>query len=79
MTYKIISTRQVEEILFTTVEYDFNGVIVTTEVANYMPQSSNDIEQNIINRSESELIRLNAILNIPNIIDGIVIGEIKSL
>ena len=38
MTYKILSTRQIDEILFTTVEYNFDGNITTIEVAHFMPK-----------------------------------------
>ena len=79
MTYRITSTRQVDETLFTTVEYSFDGVIVTTEVAHFMPKSEEEITQNIINRAASEVARMEAAATVAALIEGIVIGEEKPI
>lgn len=75
MTYTILSTNQIEESLFTTVEYNFDGTIVTVEVAHFMPKDTDEITQNIIKRAASEIARLNAKVLIPSIIDELIIGE----
>ena len=79
MTYKIISTRQVDATLFTTVEYNFDGNIVTIEIAHFMPNNTEEINANIVARAESELVKINAVLNISSLIPNIIIGEEKSL
>lgn len=79
MTYKILSTSQMAETLFTTVEYNFDGTIVTTEVAHFMPNTEAEIEQNITNRAESEMIRIQAAITIATLVESIVIGEEKSI
>jgi hypothetical protein len=79
MTYRIISTRQVDETLFTTVEYSFDGVIVTIEVAHFMPKSEEEITQNIIKRAASEVARMEAATTVAALIEGIVIGEEKPI
>lgn len=79
MTYTIISTRQIDESLFTTVEYNFDGTIVTTEVAHFMPKSEEEIAQNIINRAASELARMGAAATVAALIGDIVIGEEKPI
>jgi hypothetical protein len=79
MTYKITSTRQIEETLFTTVEYNFDGTIVTTEVAHFMPKTEAEIEQNIINRAASEIARIEAAATITTLVETIVIGEEKPI
>jgi lactam utilization protein B len=79
MTYKILSTSQVAETLFTTVEYNFDGTIVTTEVAHFMPKTEEEITQNIINRAESEVARIQASSTIATLVEFIVIGEEKSI
>jgi len=79
MTYKILFTRQVDETLFTTVEYHFDGSIVTTEVAHFMPKTEEEITQNIINRAESEMIRIQASSTIATLVENIVIGEEKPI
>ena len=79
MTYKILSTSQVAETLFTTVEYNFDGTIVTTEVAHFMPKTEEEITQNIINRAESEVVRIQASSTIATLVESIVIGEEKSI
>jgi hypothetical protein len=79
MTYKILSTSQVAETLFTTVEYNFDGTIVTIEVSHFMPKSEEEITQNIINRAESEIIRIDAANTIATLVENIVIGEEKPI
>ena len=79
MTYKITATRQIEEILFTTVEYNFDGDIVTTEVAHFMPNTEEEITQNIISRAASELVKIEAATTITTLIGSIVIGEEKPI
>ena len=79
MTYKILSTRQVAETLFTTVEYNFDGNIVTTEVAHFMPKTEEEITQNIVNRAESEVARMEASSTIATLVESIVIGEEKPI
>ncbi len=79
MTYKIISTRQVKETLFTTVEYNFDGTIVTIEVAHFMASSTQEIESNISNRAASELVRIQAEELIINLLPTISINEEKNI
>jgi len=79
MTYKIISTRQIDESLFTTVEYNFDGTIVTTEVAHFMPKTEEEITQNIINRASSEVARIEATTTIATLVENIVLGEEKPI
>lgn len=57
MNYKILARRS-EETVFTTVEYDFDGEIVTVEVAHFMPQSEEDITLGIENRAITEQRRM---------------------
>ena len=79
MTYKILSTRQVDETLFTTVEYNFDGTIVTTEVAHFRPKTEEEITQNIINRAASEVARMEAATTVATLIGSIVVGEEKPI
>lgn len=79
MTYKILSTSQVAETLFTTVEYNFDGTIVTTDVAHFMPKTEEEITQNIVNRAESEVVRIQASSTIASLVESIVIGEEKPI
>ena len=79
MTYKILSTSQVAETLFTTVEYNFDGPIVTTDVAHFMPKTEEEITHNIIIRAESEIVRIQASSTIATLVESIVIGEEKSI
>ena len=79
MTYKILSTRQADITLITTVEYNLDGTIVTTEVPHFMPKSQEEIEQNIINRATSEVARLQAEQEIANLIPSLPINEEKPI
>jgi hypothetical protein len=79
MTYKILSTRQVDITLFTTVEYNFNDVIHTIEIPHFMPKSQAEIEQNIINAAQSELERLQALNDIQSLVPTLPINEEKPI
>jgi type III secretion system FlhB-like substrate exporter len=79
MTYKILSSRQADITLITTVEYNLDGTIVTTEVPHFMPKSQAEIEQNIINRASSEVARLQAEQEIANLIPSLPINEEKPI
>jgi hypothetical protein len=57
MNYKILD-RRTEQTVFTTVEYDFDGRIVTVDVAHFMPESEQDIITGIENRAVTEQKRL---------------------
>jgi uncharacterized FAD-dependent dehydrogenase len=79
MTYKILSTRQIEETLITTVEYSFDNEIVVVDVPHFMPQNSQVIIQNIVNRAETEITKFNAMQLIPSIIGELIIGEVNAI
>jgi hypothetical protein len=79
MTYKILSSRQADITLITTVEYNLDGTIVTTEVPHFMPKSQEEIEQNIINRAASEMARIQAEQEIANLIPSLPINEEKPI
>jgi hypothetical protein len=79
MTYKIISTRQFNETLITSVEFNFDGKLHIVDIPHFMPNSQEDIEQTIINASQSELAKLQAIENIESIVSNLVINEIKTI
>jgi len=68
MTYKIISKRQTDDTLFITVEYNFNGTILTIEVPHFQPQSVKEVITGIVNRGASEERKLHAAKIIENII-----------
>jgi type III secretion system FlhB-like substrate exporter len=79
MTYKILSSRQADITLITTVEYNLDGTIITVEVPHFMPKSQAEIEQNIINRASSEVARLQAEQEIANLIPSLPINEEKPI
>jgi len=79
MTYKILSTRQVGETLFTNVEYTFPTKTITVEVAHFMPDTTQDITTNIINRGVSELTKITYEAAIAALIPSILINEINNL
>jgi hypothetical protein len=79
MTYKITSTRQADITLFTTVEYNFDGVLHTIEIPHFMPKTEADIEQKIINGAQSELARLQALNDIQSLIPTLPINEEKPI
>ena len=60
MTYKIIATRLAGETIVSTVEYNFDGTIVTVEVPHFMRKTLEEIDAEIVNRAASELVRIQA-------------------
>lgn len=79
MTYKILSTSTLDETITTTVEYNFDGTIITVDIPHFMPQSEGDIETGILNRATSEKRKLEAIELNKTILVSIVIGEEKPI
>lgn len=61
MQYKIKSVTRNEETVTTNVEYNFNGTIVTIDVAHFAPLNVAEVKQSIKNRGLSEKAKLNAI------------------
>jgi hypothetical protein len=67
MTYKILSTRQIENTLFTTVEYNFDFGIKEIEIPHDSPDTSSD-----------EAFQANVEQNIKNVADSLIAKEIKT-
>lgn len=61
MTYTILSTEQIEETIFTEVEFDFDGVKVECKIPHFMPGSKQEVLNGIENRMISEKRKLDAI------------------
>jgi len=79
MTYKILSTSTLDETITTTVEYNFDGTLVTVDIPHFMPQNESDIETGILNRAMSELRKLDATQFNKTLLLNIPIGEEKSI
>ncbi len=79
MTYKILSTIQQDAILFTEIEYDFDGKIVTVEVAHFNPQNTEEIENNIVNRAATELQKIQIVEQLNNLLPSIELNQAKDI
>jgi hypothetical protein len=79
MTYKILSTSTLDETITTTVEYNFDGTIITVDIPHFMPQSESDIETGILNRAVSEKRKLEATELNKTLITNIIVGEEKPI
>jgi len=75
MTYKILNTQANGENITTTVEYNFDGTLVTVDVIHFMPTNESDIEVGILNRAASEKRKVDAIELNKTLVSSIVIGE----
>lgn len=61
MSYKILSTRTLDETLFTTVKYTLQDETeITVEVSHFAPKTKQDIIDGIENREVSEQNKYNA-------------------
>ena len=67
MTYKILSTRQLEETLFTLVEFTFDFGIQEVDIPHYFPDTSSD-----------EAFNANIEQNIKNVADSLIAKQVKS-
>jgi len=67
MTYKILSTRQIKETLFTTIEFTFDFGIEIVEIPHFYPETISD-----------EAFQVNIEQNIKIVADALVAKEIKS-
>ena len=72
MEYIINSTRQENEIVITNVTMTLDsGDIITCDIAHYLPQNLDEIQNNIVNRSISEQFKINTIKSLENLIQQI--------
>lgn len=78
-TYKIISTRQSLETVYTLVEYNYDGEVVTVEIAHFAPQTVADIEQGILNRGVTELQRLQYLKSIGQVLTSLELNVEKPI
>lgn len=67
MTYKILSTRQLEGTLFTLVEFTFDFGIKEVDIPHYFPDTSSD-----------EAFQANIEQNIKNVADSLIAKEVKA-
>jgi hypothetical protein len=76
MEYIINSTSQENEVIITNVTMTLDsGSIVTLDIPHFLPKSFEEINQNIINRSITEQMRLDSLNNLSNIISQIPINQ----
>jgi hypothetical protein len=77
MEYIINSTTQENEVIITNVTMTLDsGSIITIDIPHFLPKSFEEINQNIINRSITEQIKLDALNNLSNIILQIPLNQI---
>jgi len=68
MTYKILSSRTTTDgAFFTSVEYNIDGQLYTTEVVTNLPTSTDVIIESIKNFAKSEKFKKDALLNLPTL------------
>ena len=76
MEYIINSTSQENEVIITNVTMTLDsGSTITLDIPHFLPKSFEEINQNIINRSISEQIKLDALNNLSNIMSQIPLNQ----
>lgn len=78
-TFKILSTRQIDELLYTEVEFNFDGELVLIDIGHSAPRSVEEIEQNIRNRGLMEIFKRTASQTVSNLVDDIPLEVEKPL
>lgn len=68
MKYAILKVRQLEDIIETVVEYDFDGKISTVTIHHFQPQTKQDVLTGIENRFVSEERKMTATETIEGIV-----------
>ena len=77
MEYIINSTTQENEVIITNVTMTLDsGSIITIDIPHFLPKSFEEINQNIINRSITEQIKLDALNNLSNLMLQIPLNQI---
>ena len=61
MNYKITNKLIQDELVNTTVEFDYKGQTRTVDISHFRPKDESDIENGIVNRINSEMIKIDAI------------------
>ena len=79
MNYKILSTKQVEDMIFTEVEYDTGSEKVTVSIPHFRPKTVADVELGIANRAISESAKLDAKVVCEQILPMIEKGKIVDI
>jgi hypothetical protein len=79
MTYKILETRQQNEILYTTVEYNFDGTIVTIDIGHSSPRDITEVEDNIKLRATTELYKIQSATKLTSIINDLQVDVEKTI
>jgi hypothetical protein len=79
MTYKILSTRQADAILYTEVEYTLGETITVVEVAHFNPKSKEEVETSIINRADSELKNIQIAEQVKQLLTSIELNQVKDI
>jgi hypothetical protein len=79
MTYKILETRQQNEILYTTVEYNFDGTVVTIELGHSAPRDITEVEDNIKLRATTELYKIQAATQLTTIVNELQVDVEKPI
>jgi hypothetical protein len=76
MEYTINSTTQENEIIITNVTMTLDsGTVLTLDIPHFLPKSFDEIKQNIINRSYTEQVKLDALNNLSNIMAQIPLNQ----
>jgi hypothetical protein len=61
MNYKITNKLIQDELVNTTVEFEYKGQTRTVDVSHFRPRTESDIENGIVNRINSEMVKIDAI------------------
>jgi hypothetical protein len=79
MTYKILSAKTIGETLITEVEFNVDSAKIQVSIPHYMPSSLEEIESNIINASQSEIAKYQALQSLGTIASEITLNVEKPL
>ena len=72
MTYKILSTRQIKEILFTHVEFIFSFGVMEIEIPHFFPETiSDEAFQTAIDYKIKEFVKIVDKLGFYEVVNGI--------
>jgi len=77
MTYKIISKENIDDVLKTTIQFEYDLNEIVFEVSHFRPSTLEDVELGIQNRITSEVSKIEAVKLINQIV--IPINEEKTI
>lgn len=79
MNYNFLKTRQADKILYTEVEYALGKNNIMVEIAQFNPQSKEEVRANILNKADSELKKIPIRQHVKQLLSKMELNQLKNI